>query len=1137
MKIYSKIACFIALLFCTIEVDAQFASTSVMSSGQWHELEISSTGVYKITYGMLSEIGLSPESIDPKQLKIYGFGGQELPQANSAQRFSDIPENAIWVAGQADGRFDTEDYILFYAVAPKGIIIDQQNRQLQHAINPYTDKSHYYLCLSAGEGKRLSKAISPATSTASFDYFDDLLYIEPEEINVLYSGREWFSSPYGITTTKEFPFSVEGLVAGAQGKATLKAMGRSEDGCAFGLALNSTTIGELSLPGIFISRYGLWGSVREQTFDFTLPSGTSEIIATTTFQKRKNGDLGYLDYMRLQVPRKLQRYGTQTSFRVLASGAVNSASFNIANMSASSMVWEVSQAQQVISHDFELNGSTATFSANTNGQIPTFVAFEPQNLPLPTWTGSIANQNLHELEASNLLIVTVQALQSEALRLASFREQQDGLTTQVVLLSDIYKEFSSGRADITAIRDFIRMLYLRSEQGGGKELRYVLLFGDASYDYKGYSSAENTNIIPTYQSYNSTDPLNTYSSDDYFAFMSEEEGAWEETGSSTSTHTMDIGVGRLPAQNIAEAKLFVDKLIHYQSSPLCLGNWRQRLAFAADDGDLATHQRDADSLANTVERLQASYHTQRIFVDAYEQVNQGNGKRSPAAKAALVKSIEDGALVVNFTGHGSETGWTSEGIMDNPTAQRLQNYNQLPLFVTATCEFGRYDDPVRDSGAEVLLKNEEGGAIGLLTTTRPVFSFSNFRVNRAFYNALFEPINSEMPRLGDILRLTKNNSISGVNNRNFALLGDPSMRLAYPQNQVALTQINGATANTGDTLKALLPVNIKGEVREGGLLDTGFNGELEVVVYDRPAQLQTFGDDEENIKMPYQEFKHVLYRGKTRVSNGLFSFDFVVPKDIAYDYGWGKIQLYAQSNTEVKDAQGHLNVRIGGTATVPADDAPPMIEGWLGDMSFQPNGEVSRQPLIIVHANDANGLNISGKGIGHDLQATIDNEAQYTYILNDYLEFEEGSFQEGWAYFQMPDQLSPGKHELHLQVFDTHNNPAEVVIPFVVKQAITLDFKQNWPNPFSSSTTFSFSHDRTGDDLSVTINIYNMQGGLAATLQRNIFKSEGEIDLFWNGKDGIKQPLQEGFYIAELQLQSLIDGETIRAKRKMVVVR
>ena len=1054
-----------------------FANKSVLAQGNWFKIGTTQKGIYKIDYNFLKEAGMDVDNINPQNIQLFGNVGGMLPQPNNATRIDDLQENAIWVVGQDDGKFDAGDYILFYAQEAVSWNYNTTKKLFEHTQNIYSDSTFSFITVGSSPGKRVQTQNSVAGGTQTLSVFDDYQVYEKDERVTLAqgSGREWYGELFDFDTDRSFSFDTPGLVTNTPVTITSFVMGRSALNTKFTTSLNGIALGEQAIAAQPQGTYDIKGrnNVNDFVINSQIISSPEKLTVGLIYDKNGGNSVGYLNYLRINYQRTLQLYDKQTTFRATASLNQAITNFSVGNMSEGVVIWDITNPLTPTVQQYQLSGSQAIFGANTS-TLKEFVVFQGSDFPLPESGNRIDNQDLHSLNPTNLVIISHDDFLSQAERLAEFRRSNDGLSVTVVRVKQIYNEFSSGKQDITAIRDFARMLYSRSPQ----TFRYLLLFGDGSYDYKDRVE-NNTNFVPIYESRESLHPINSHSSDDYFGFFEDTEGEWIED--TTGDHTLEIGIGRLPVKTLEEATNVVNKLIHYANSKSTLGSWRNRVAFVADDGDSNIHQLDANVLAERVKTNHKAFNVNKLFLDAFEQVPTPNGELAPTLKESLTQNIEKGALIINYTGHGGEIGWTEEKILDIPQINSWENYDNLPLFVTATCEFGRYDDPLRVSGAEYILLNSKGGGIGLITTTRPVFSSTNFLLSKAFYAEAFQPVNGQMPRLGDLMIKTKNNSLRGAINRNFALLGDPSMKLAYPKHQVYVTKVNSKdTLQPQDTVKALGQVTIEGEIRslQGSLLDN-FDGTLDITVFDKEQTVNTLGN--ESSKMQFNERSSKIYVGKASVKAGKFSFTFIVPKDINYQFGYGKWSFYAQSNDGKTDAQGaKTNLVVGGTnPNVQKDDIPPNITLFMNDETFKNGGQVQSSATLIAKLSDESGINIAQTGVGHEITATLDGDKDNQWILNDFYSAELDTYQQGTVNYPMRN-LAKGKHQITVKAWDTHNNSNEATIDFIVTDDAILAISEvmNYPNPFSSQTTFSFNHNRAGEALEVTVQIYHRTGKL-----------------------------------------------------------
>jgi hypothetical protein len=1120
----------------------QHAPSSVLSTGDWYRIGVTSTGIHKIDRAALQAMGINAQTVDPRRIRIYGNAVGMLPQRNMDPRPDDLVENAIYVEGEGDGTFNPEDFILFYAQGPHTWQTDpDQQHKFTHQYNVYSDTAYYFITVGPAAGRRVQTETAPSGANQTISSYDERWFHENDLLNMVQSGREWYGEKFDtFTPTRTLTFPITELVPDGQLKVTSFVMGNSPASNSFSVKLNDRDLGVQQMPGRGSHDYHPLGVNSVHTYEQSLSafSYTNELKVTFTFNQGSSATAtGYLNYLEVQAERTLKLYGSQTSFRSFRSLDTPISTFSIAGAGPGLRVWDVTNPRRPLQQEVSLTGGTALFTAHTDS-LREFVAFAGNAFPAPVAVGKVPNQNLHRLNLNgqlDLIIVTNPGFRTEADLLADHRRTHNNMEVEVVTTQQVYNEFSSGAQDVTAIRDFLKMLFERSRKAPGDHL-YLLLLGDASFDYKN-RIPNNTNFVPVYESRRSLDPVLSYSSEDYFGFLDEEEGYWDEE-SFRQPHLLDIGIGRLPAQSAADARTMVQKVMDYDK-PSAYGKWRNRLTFVADDGDYNEHLNDAENLVRLIEIDAPTYNVNKVYLDMYRQESVPNGQRSPDTNTAIDKAVEQGSLLVNYTGHGGETGWAGEQILTVPQVRNWKNRDRLTFMLTATCEFGRYDDPKRSSGAEYALLNPEGGAVGLLTTTRPVYSNGNRLLNTNFIDNLFTPINNRMPRLGDLMRVTKNKSFSGVNNRNFSLLGDPSQTLAYPELRAAVQKINGRPVGGGetDTIRALSKVVLEGAIMDGGgALVSEYSGQLQVSVFEKPTVINTLGNENPVKQISVRE--NMIYDGLASIRNGLFSVTFVVPKDISYNFGFGKISLYAANLTNDGNGASQEVVVGGFSSQTEADNSPPRIELFMDDDSFVFGGVTGTTSTLIAKIFDENGINTSGIGIGHEITATLDGNKDNLIVLNEYYTADMDSFQSGRVKFLFKD-LSTGPHNIKVKAWDTHNNSAEEEVEFIVasSEAISLEHVLNYPNPFSTSTTFHFDHNRSGDDLDILIQIFTVSGRLVKTINTLSIGSLAHIgDIRWDGKDDFNDPLAKGVYVYKVSIRSQRDGSTTDKYEKLVIL-
>ena len=1123
-SIYAFFTLFI-IGYCTSIFSVQ-GQSSVLQSGKWYKVAIEKNGVYKIDQSVFKKMGFDPAKIDPRKIKIYGNQGGMLPQANNVSRVSDLTENAIQVQGESDGVFNSADYVLFYAQGPDKSYFNTAKGIFFYERNLYADKNYYFITVSESNGKRIETTENIPGTFPLVDQFENFTYYELDQHNELKSGRQWYGEQFDLTLELTKTLTLPNVVAGSNIKLVSSVMAQTFTGATFNVFLNGIQVVQQSIASIPNAQYAIKGRDRRDTvlINANTVSAAGRQSQELRYQYVKIGtgnSKGYLDYFLLQVTQQLVLSGQQTIFRSVASLNNPSSTFELGESSAQTIIWDISNSSEPKLQASTFSSAKTSWSAITS-TLKEYIAFSSSSAP--ELIGSVANQNIHEVALPDMMIVSHPDFYTEALRLSSHRTSS-GLSTTVVTTTEVFNEFSSGRQDVTAIRDYAKFLYDRSP---GK-LKALMLFGKGSFDYKDRVT-NNKNLVPTYESRNSLHPLLTYSSDDYFSFLETNEGDWGE--SPAVNHTMDISVGRIPVKSVEEAKNVVDKIIRYDTDATLLGKWRKEIVFVADDGDFNLHQDDANDLADFVETNHAEFNTRKIYLDNYPQQSRPSGEVSLETNKLIEDAFNSGAVAINYTGHGGERLWAQEKIFDDLTISKLEN-KRLPLLVTATCEFGRQDDPALISGAELCMLRKEGGAISLVTTSRPVNAATNFLLNEAFYDAFFLKENNRYLTLGEIFRRTKNNSMSGVSNRNFSLIGDPSLHLVMPPDSIKITNIT--TASGSPTLKALSTVTVKGEVvNANNEIISTFNGIVEVILFDKETSFVTLGN--ENQPYTYKQWFNALFRGKASVKNGAFEFQFVVPKNIAYQIREGKLSLYAYDTVNKKEATGFSeDFDIGSSEANPEiDSTSPTLALFMGDTTFVNGGITNPNTTLVARVFDQHGINISGYGIGNSIIGTLD-DAQ-TFILNDFYEADLDNFTRGTITFPLTD-ITPGKHTITVKAWDTYNNPVQATVDFLVTDGtnLTIETFGNYPNPFKSSTTLFFTHNRSGDDLQASLVLYDFTGRVIETREINIPQSGYQVELGSISWDDGEKKQPTGLYFARLLVRSLTNGSKNEQVTKLIM--
>jgi hypothetical protein len=1094
---------------------SSYAEHSVLKTGDWYRIGVKETGIYKITYQDLEGMGINPDAVDPENIKLLGNGNGMLDESNGVARIDDLMENSIFISGEADGHFDTQDYILFYGEGPVIIRYNPFYLQFEHEVNFYTDETYYFLTTGDSPGKRVQPTGQWADEPTHEVYtFQDFAYHEKDEVNLIKSGKIWYGEVFNTQVEYNFQFNLSGVDLSQLVYLKANLAGRSTTKTIFNMYAEGDFIAELDVPSVVL---GSQTYAKAITSNYETFHPDDDVIDVDIyFEKPGSIDLGWLNFIELNYIRHLNFTGGQLSFRDMrVVGAGNVARYHLQTSIPDISIWEVSDPGEITA-PLIVNESGGVSIKLPAGNEMEFIAFDGTQFFTPDFIEKVENQDLHSLQPVDYMIITYPLFMDQALRLADYHRQYDGMSVHVVTPQQIYNEFSSGAQDVSAIRDFMKMLYDRAEPG--EEPRYLLLFGDASYDYKDIIT-EGNNMVPTYESRESLKSAGSFVTDDFFGCLDEDEG-------SNGSGTMDIGIGRFPVHTVEEAEAMVDKAINYMTpSRENFGRWRNSICYIGDDEDNNTHLGQAEGLVEITDSLGTVYNVNKVYLDAYLQLQTPSGYRYPDANTAIDKAVNDGCLIMNYTGHGGEVAWADERVLDIPAIQSYKNITHLPAFVTATCDFSRYDDPGMVSAGELVFLNPNGAGIGLFTTARQAFSTSNYSMNKRFYYEAFkvDSVTGEYPRMGDLLRVSK--TPSNQNIKIFVLLGDPALMLAYPKMRVKTLSIsNEANNRLTDTLNALSLVTIEGQIEDldGNRLD-GFNGIIYPSVFDKPVRYQTRGNDPTSKVTDFYIQNKIIYEGKASVTGGKFSFTFVVPLDISYQYGEGKISYYAVDTVNLIDAQGYDPVWIGGSDSLAtADDEGPVIDLYLNTLSFISGDITTPDPILIAVLSDNSGINTVGNGIGHDITAIVDGNYQEPLILNDQFIPETDSYQKGQVRFGL-GPFENGMHTLTLKAWDVLNNSSEKTIEFLVDVGarLTISHVYNRPNPYTESTEFLFEHNKPGSELNVTIRIFSLMGQQLTALHYTVQTESNESGLlYWDGRDDSGNELPAGLYVYNILVES-----------------
>tara|TARA_B100000795_G_scaffold265096_1_gene246459 strand:+ start:40 stop:3924 length:3885 start_codon:yes stop_codon:yes gene_type:complete len=1130
--------------------------TSPMQEGKWFKIGVTSTGVQKLDKNFFEDNKINISGINPKNIRIFGYSQGMLPESIVDFVPSNLPEIKSYFEGEGDNTFNDQDYLLFYANEANTWNYSSSLKKYSHSKHLYSDTAYFFINISTIPAQRISQSpVISGTKTHTINSYDYHSFHELDKVDLIKTGKQWYGERFDFDLKQKFIYYIPTRAINQKihfdANMAVRSLTSSGNNMLF-RANNSLVHSRYSIPKISSSYSANYASVINETDSFNISGNmlTFEI----EYEQPINGAVAWLNYFEIEAKCKLEIINSYLIYSNNSSiGSSNISEYNIDNTSGSTRTWDVTNPYDIQYINTSINTTITTFKASSDS-LKTFISFNSNGTKFPFYAGAIQNQNLTSLTDIDYILITPAEFKSSTQTLADYHKNNSNLTTAVVDINQIYNEFSSGTPDITAIRNFCKYLYDNANSSSTR-LKYLFLMGDGSFDPKD-RKLNNSNFIPTFQSDESVSPTGSFVSDDYYGMLDDKFGIYN------SNSSVDIGIGRFPARNQADAASFVAKVIHYANSQETrsvsassnmkiksnYSDWKNKMLFVADDGSAAdgytnSHLLETEMIINTLLSEDSTFNVNKVYLDAYNKESTAGGGRYPDVNREIREAINSGVFFVSYIGHGGEVGWADERVLVVDEIQSWTNKDALPFFLTATCEFSRFDDPDRTSAGEEVILNPNGGAIAMLTTTRLVFGglANNIGFSKEFFKQVLNEYNGSMPRLGDVVRLTKAFSPLGsyYNNRKFVLLGDPALKLAYPKYNVVTTKVNNVDISLSiDTLKALTLIKIDGEIKDKNNQLTALNGFVFPIVYDKSKTITTLDNNNTNYPVDFENRTNILFKGVASVVNGKFSFEFITPKDINYSFGKGRISYYFANDTI--DGKGYNEeIIVGGSSSnTYLDENGPEIQLYMNDTNFIFGGTTTSNPSIYALIKDESGINTAGTSLGHDITAVLDEGYANPVVLNEYYTSKLDNFKSGSITYPY-DGLKNGTHTLRLKLWDVNNNSTEAYTEFLVanQAELALNHVLNYPNPFTTYTNFYFEHNQPNKNIEVLVKIFTISGKLIKSIS-TIVNTSGNIKsepISWDGLDDYGDKIGKGVYIYQLKIQTE-NGMNANKIEKLVIL-
>lgn len=1109
-----------------------YPAHSQLSSGKWVKIKVKESGMYAITKSDIAKWGLSSLA----NVRVYGYGAMQQPESLSPNMIYDLPQVPVLRIGEK---------VVFYGRGP--IAIYNNGTMLLQRQHPYAVDGCYFVTDAPDtEDVTVKKNQMESVLNATVEReFVETTFHESELYNMGETGRQLVGEDFRYKSEQTFNVTIPGYVHGGDIKAcSVFAAGAQGGGSSVlrykynGTPLPTTQsdyIAEVSDKDIH-ARYSK--SVKTFALD-----NADNFTFTINFSYSGTLNLANLDYLTVNYPRLTALDKGYLSFRHNVQSL--SASYALAGAAATTRLWDVTNPVSPVELALMPNGNDVAFNALSTG-LREYVAFnEDTKFLTPTFMSAVPCQDIHGQSTPDMIVITPAEYMAQAQRLARLHEAVDSMRVLVVTDTQVYNEFSSGTPEAMAYRKVCKMFYDRGTDADGHRLAYLILFGGGSYDNRRLTKKVQSDPSPmllTYQSEESASENTSYTTDDVFAMLEDDAPATLSRG------RYSIAVGRIPARSVAEAKSAVDKLADYVQKP-DFGVWKTSALNVADDDNNAVHMEQQERAIDTYRHNGGNDYTyNRVYIDAYEMSGEGGKRVSEVGRKKMFRAIDEGVLWFLYVGHGNPNSWTAEGLFTYKDMTNMYN-RHLPFLYAATCDFARFDASSARSGAEVMFFNSQGGVIALLSSTRLAYIPNNGNLNAAIAKYVFAcDGKGQHLRIGEAIRRGKNELPGDDNKLRYVLLGDPALRLSFPEYKLKLEKIDGKAVddNNMPVLQARQTVSFEGRVVSPTGKDVSdFNGTLISTLYDAEQSVVTHGYGEQGEEFVFQDRSNKLALVKDSISNGKFSFTLTIPSELnaadEFDnYSPSRLSLYAFSDDNTKREAIGSNESFyiyGYDDAVPVDTIGPEIRLLaINNDNFKDGENVNDSPLVVAEIMDGSGINLSSSGIGHEMTLKLDDKTTYSDV-SSHFEATYTTEGNGGRIAYPLSGLTAGEHRLKLKVWDVFNNSSEKTITFNVMPGLRPELYDVYAvnSTASIEAIFYVKHNRPDAVVTVDLRVYDLMGRQVwSTIQTGRSDLYTSFPITWNLCDYGGNRVPRGIYVYKASIST--EGTKAATKAKKLSV-
>ena len=1104
---------------------------SPLATGKWAKISTTKQGIYKLTGDQLGKLGFTLPIVS-SQLQLFGYNLSNLTEKVSGTINPGLSENAIKVMDGGDGKIEATDYILFYNQGPVYWKMDSSLNRVVHQ-NYATGDSVYYFITLGQDGRRIGLQNVQSKNNKTRSEFSQHFLFEKDSVSLLNSGKVFYGVPMGQGLGKQtqlnYSFYAQGITNNSKLKSYIHLASTSyQVNGQFDFNINNSLVYTSTLPTVSGLLFDDIAAEKVDSFSvnsINLIPGYNAL--KIVYNNPSSSSTGWVDYVELLLKKQIGFWQDSTIYFSIEDefeqGGI--ASCNIQNIDSSSFIWNVTNSENPVQIQWQMTGPQTGQFNNSNAGISSFFAFKQNSFEAPTLIGQVLNQNTISYDESvDYVIVAAPSYMKVALKYRQFQIDHFRRKTIVFNAREIYNDFAGGQASAVAIRNLLKHISNRAIQNNTGVPTYLLLLGIGNFNAKKLNMDFE---LPVYESNNSNSILSSFTSDDFFSILN----SGDDINDYNKVQNLSLSVGRIPARTIAEADTAIQKLINYQTRKVG-GSWENKITWVADDGDYNLHLQDAESIISNLQLNAPLWNHNKIYLDFFPSENTSAGNTYPLAFNAIQQAIQEGSVVLNYTGHGNYLRLSEEAVISQTQFDLWKNPNKLPLMITASCNFSPFDQPSLKSIAwDAFMKNSEG-IIALVAANRLVYAYSNKQINDLFIQQLLvKNTQGNYPTIGMALQKAKliNWSKNGdrLNDLKFNLIGDPGMYLNMPNNDLKIQKINDKQFSGHDTLLSGTVNKIVGNVNKNGVLKTNFNGEVNLIIYDAIKNKKTLANQSSSISVQIAMQENILFRGKATVLNGIFNIDFILPSQLSNVSSPIRIELAANGGNEsalliVDSIYSKSNGVINNKDTI-----GPKIQAYINDQLFKQGDWVMPNSTLYLNLFDSAGIQASGNALGHDLTLWLD-EDQVPIILNNYFSANINTYQSGKLSYLLPT-LKEGSHQCIIKAWDLLGNSNLDTLLFEVPKSNKLQIKNpiNYPNPFLTKSRFSIETNLIDSPIEVQFEVLDPYGKILYS--NNSQHSNSEIRLFvdWNGITNSGASIKPGVYFYRFIVKTTTSSASI----------